>query len=56
MVEDQLTRDERIRLESLAQANVSMTMTRPSADDVIAVAEKFEGYIRGSEEESNATG
>lgn len=54
MVEDQLFRDERIRLEALAQANLVMTMTRPSAEDIIAVAEKFEDYIRGPEGKSNA--
>jgi hypothetical protein len=57
MVEDQLTRDERIRLESLAQA-VAMTsaltmviMKEPTPLEIIEIAEDFEKYIR--EEDPN---
>lgn len=53
MIEDQLTRDERIRLECLNQAVASKTMTSSTPLDIIDTAKKFEGYIR--EEEPNAT-
>lgn len=50
MIEDQLTPDQRIRLEALAQANNSLagTLTRSPAT-VIDRATQFEKYIRGQE-------
>lgn len=46
MIEDQLTRDERIRLEALNQANARYTMKPASNDEVLATAAKFEEFIR----------
>ena len=57
MIEDKLTRDERIRLEALAQAQV-MTPLRAGAyspEEVIGRAKKFEAYIRGDDEETPDT-
>jgi len=57
MFEDQLTRDERIRLESLAQAVAisqaiaTFTMTNLTPLEIVTVARDFEKYIR--EEEPN---
>jgi len=52
MIEDKLTRDERIRLEALNQSNLS---TKVRAEDfrpnsIIERAKTFEAYIRGEEE------
>lgn len=47
--EDQLTRAERIRLESLAQAQslTGMTATKqPTVDDVLATAERVEAWLK----------
>lgn len=46
MIEDKLTRPERIRLEALAQANAWGTM-KPgtSAETILDVAGKFEKWI-----------
>lgn len=44
MMEDPLTRDERIRLEALAQAGVT---EHSSWVRRLGVAKKFEDYIRG---------
>lgn len=44
MIEDRLTRDERIRLEALNQANVTVMNQTPEA--VIKRAAAFEDYIR----------
>jgi len=47
MLEDKLTRDERIRLEALAQA-VAMNMQRNLQSNlIIQDAKKLEDYIRG---------
>lgn len=47
MLGDQLTRDERIRLESLNQAIASsMTMRAEDSDELVARAERFEMRIR----------
>ena len=46
MIEDQLTRDERIRLEALAQAVQRYTMKACSSDEICAVAGRFERWIR----------
>ena len=47
MIEDKLTRDERIRLEALAQAINSMGHVSSTPSNVIiVVADKFENYIR----------
>lgn len=45
MIEDKLTRDERIRLEALAQANAAASFdTDPDAR--VQTAKRFEDYIR----------
>ncbi len=46
MIEDQLTRDERIRLESLAQAVNRSTMRDATPHEVIATAAVFEEWLR----------
>lgn len=46
MVEDQLTRDERIRLECLAQVN--LVMHGDSIQNRINAAKQFEAYIKGA--------
>jgi hypothetical protein len=55
MPEDKLSGDQRLRLEALAQAIVSMGCAagRPVATaDVTARAAAFEGFIRGNAEQS----
>ncbi len=47
MIEDKLTRDERIRLECLAQANM-MNLHDP-VKEIIEKAKDFENYIRTGE-------
>lgn len=57
MIEDKLTREERIRLECLAQANSGAAMGRSrSTSDILAQAAKFERFVLwgNSEEGSNA--
>lgn len=53
MIEDKLTRDERIRLEALAQANSApiLRATDYRAENVIEKARVYEAYIRGDDEE-----
>jgi hypothetical protein len=46
MIEDQLTRDERIRLEALAQAVQRYTMRPAAVDELLATAGDFERWIR----------
>jgi len=46
LTEDKLTRDERIRLEALAQANFSV-QGRAEPGTVLEVAMLYEGFIRG---------
>ncbi len=48
MIEDKLDKDQRIRLEALAQANVSAA-TGKTAEAVIYVAKRFEAYVRNGE-------
>lgn len=54
MIEDQLNKDQRIRLEALNQANLimqvsPMTSGRLSPENVIAnIAKVYEQYIRGT--------
>lgn len=50
MIEDKLTRDERIRLESLAQAVASSGMHQEGTETIIHKAKRFETYIRSEEE------
>lgn len=55
MTEDKLTPEQRLRLEALAQAIVSMGAAagRPVATaDVTARATAFEGFIRGNAEQA----
>ena len=47
MIEDQLTRDERIRLEALNQAVQSSHLANPTANQVVVRASFFESYVRG---------
>lgn len=44
MIEDQLTRDQRIRLEALAQANIHV-QGRAQETEVVRVAEAFSTFI-----------
>ena len=44
MIEDKLIKEQRIRLECLAQAN---TNSHYSTSEIIAQAEKFEKYVKG---------
>lgn len=46
MIEDKLTRDERIRLEALAQANQRYTMRPASTDEILATSQAYEDWIR----------
>lgn len=57
MIEDKLTRDERIRLECLAQANASYAMRIVETSELVILdrAKMFEAYIKGPQEESNAS-
>lgn len=53
MIEDKLELDQRIRLECLAQAN--MTERSPSWTQTLMIAGKYEDYVRnGLKEETNA--
>lgn len=47
MIEDKLTRDERIRLEALAQAVAINAMRNLQPNLIIQDAQKLEKYIRG---------
>lgn len=49
MFEDKLTRDERLRLEALAQSVASMYGRDRPPEDIINRAKKFEIYISGEE-------
>ena len=53
LIEDQLTRDERIRLESLAQANNTHTLSHDSASQVLMTAKVYESYIRGNKNDQS---
>lgn len=46
MIEDKLTKDERIRLEALNQANTSLMGRAPSETILLMRAQKLESYIR----------
>lgn len=50
MMEDQLGRNERIRLEALAQSVAASSMS--TSETIIHQAKKFEAYIRNDEEEN----
>lgn len=45
MIEDKLTREERLRLEALAQAVASKTMQSSSSEEILRRARLFHGYI-----------
>jgi len=54
MIEDRLTRDERIRLEALNQAHVRYAMDRAvvipiPVTTILETAEQYEAWIRGDE-------
>lgn len=52
MTNDQLTRNERIRLESLSQAHVLTNMTateRPTAEQILTNAEKIETWLKSAD-------
>lgn len=51
MIEDKLLRDERIRLECLAQAVGSSIGVPSPPERIIEKAEKFEEYIRNGKAE-----
>lgn len=48
MQEDKLTHDERVRLESIAQANALIAITRPAAtpESLTYIASVIENYIK----------
>lgn len=46
---DSLSYDERIRLEALAQAVANSTTFNTDPESIIADAEEFEDYIRGTD-------
>lgn len=46
---DQLTRNERIRLEALAQSNAYHTMKHATPTDVMEVARFFENFLRAAD-------
>lgn len=51
MIQDNLSREERIRLESIAQANVTHApISSRRAADVVETAKIFEAYIRDGQE------
>lgn len=50
MIDDKLTRSERRRLEALAQASANAAIRlNDDTDEIIARAEKYDKFIRGSE-------
>lgn len=49
MIEDKLTREERIRLECLAQANQMASGFHKTSGDVIKNARAFEEFVRGEQ-------
>lgn len=56
MNNDQLTRNERVRLESLSQAfNVlgHTSTQRPTERDVLAQAERIEAWLKAADKELN---
>lgn len=50
VTDDQLTPDQRLRLEALAQAVAHAVSQRTSAEGVVWAAKTFERYIRGEQE------
>lgn len=48
MIEDKLTREDRIRLEALNQANLGVP---GSVENKIEAARRFERYIRGDDQD-----
>lgn len=51
MLEDKLTRDERIRLEALNQATHALTPLGMTGIIVIDRAKEYEKYIRGEDQD-----
>jgi hypothetical protein len=50
VIEDKLDREERLRLECIAQANVAADLRSPkTAESIILTAKKFEAYITKKE-------
>lgn len=47
MVEDKLSRDERLRLECVAQAVAYSQMKQVIPRDIVSAAKEFEEYISG---------
>jgi hypothetical protein len=47
MIEDKLTKEERLRLECLNQAVQRNVMKPASNDEILETAKEFEKYIRG---------
>lgn len=45
MIEDKLTHDERRRLECLAQSVILMAALRPSPEQLIEIATRFDLYV-----------
>lgn len=53
MLEDKLTRDERIRLEALDQATYALTPLGVTGITVINRAQEYEKYIRGEDKDAS---
>jgi len=52
MIEDKLNHDERLRLECVAQANVTVAShmgprSSPASETVLDVARRYENFVRG---------
>lgn len=54
-MEDQLFREERIRLECLAQAVTSYSLSNPPTGIIIDRAKEFQDYIQDREEDVDAS-
>jgi hypothetical protein len=50
MMEDKLTKGERLRLEALAQANAANTMGRASAEKILSDARQFLSWLKVGDE------
>ncbi len=52
MIEDKLTRAQRVRLESLAQAIAAGAMRREDDAAIIARAERFEAFLKAARDDA----
>lgn len=49
MIEDKLTHDERVRLESVAQANLATQGRYPNGETLLDLAGRIERFVRDPE-------